>query len=113
MDLKNSLISRLGFSVFALGLGALGVLLIGLALLGLGDGLAQLVGAQTAAHVLNAATVAYPVFVVILAFFRMADVASGPRDLCGGPDDGLCNDDRHAFAADRAPYDQSGQPCCG
>ena len=79
MDLKNSLIGRLGFSVFALGLGALGVLLIGLALLGLGDGLAQLVGAQTAAHVLNAATVAYPVFVVILAFFRMADVAQAGR----------------------------------
>lgn len=79
MDLKNSLIGRLGFSVFALGLGALGVFLIGLTLLGLGDGLALLVGSQTAAHILNAATVAYPVFVVVLALMRMADVSQAGR----------------------------------
>lgn len=79
MDWKNSLLGRFGFSVIALSLGALGVCLIGLTLLGLGEGLSAVLGATHAAYILKALTVAYPVFVIILAFLRMADVASSGR----------------------------------
>ena len=79
MDLKNSLIGRLGFSAIALCLGILGVSLIGLTLLGAGQGLAQLMGVASAAKLINGITTAYPVFVIILAFFRMAAVAEAGR----------------------------------